>query len=467
MKPLRLALLVIFLLGLVPVVVSAREPFQLHYPPLTYQSPQVTQMTLPSGMKLFVLEDHELPLIRLSVYVKAGSMYDPEGKEGLAELTARVMRSGGTTQMSGDEVDLHLDRMAAIIEPSISDEYVSWELDIPRKDFDRAWEIFCELLKKPAFAPAKMTTALAVKREELNRIRDYPDRFAFREFQRLFYRGSLRGRLPTPATLDAITRPDVLAFHQRYYFPGNMMIALSGDVDRNRALKLLSATLIPGWDNRPPPPEIPPPQWIPTPTGQCLMKDVPQAVVILGQGAPAKMSDDFYPFEILDFILGGGGFRSYIFQEVRTKRGLSYSAGSVYRSKSDYGLFLAYALTNPDSAPTAFTVMRDILRNAKKGIKDIDIARAKRSLVNSFVFEYTSSHKIARRSLEVAFFGWPEDFWLHYVPRIEHTKSVEVERVARDYLTPDEMLVLVLTAPGKCARLKQLYPHLEELELEK
>lgn len=465
MKKFLLVVIISGLLFIRPEITIPAEPFHLHFPPLNYQPPSVEHFALPSGIQVFFLEDHELPLVRISVYVKAGSMYDPVGKEGLSELTAQVMRMGGTETRTGDEIDRRFEYLAAIVEPHVYDEYVSWELDVPSKDLTPVWSLFSDLMKRPVFAPEKIKTASAVKREEIKRISDYPDKLAFREFKRLYYQGSVRGRIATPTSIDTISRDDLVAFHQRHYFPANMMIAVSGDISREKMVSLLTEPWNAGWENCPPPPPIPPPTWHPCKKSYCLMKDIPQAVIITGQPAPPKTNADFYPFEILDFILGSGGFRSHIFQEVRTKRGLSYSTGSIYRSQTDYGVFMTYALTHPDKAALTLSVIKQILMGAKKGVDPMDVERAKRALVNSFVFEYTFSHKIATRSLEITWFRWPEDLWSRYVERIERISVEEINRVARDYLRPEDMLVVSLTTKGNCDAVKPICPEMEEREV--
>jgi len=458
-------ILTAFLIFLTPISAGANkiwgDPGRLPYPPLTFSPPRVEKEKLPSGTTLFFLENHELPIVHISIYVRAGSMYDPPGKEGLAELTAQVMRTGGARSWKGDEVDSILDRMAAQVEPVSRDEMVIWKIDVLAKDLKATWRIFCALMREPNFEPEKIKTALALKKGELKRIADNPQRLAFREFQRLYFQGNAQGRLPKEESLASITREDIIAFYRRHYFPNNLTVAVSGDITKGEIVSLLQDDLLRSWENQPPLLPLPPPVWRSEKRRDCLLKDTPQAVVITGQPAPAKTNPDYYAFEILDFILGSGGFRSRIFQEVRTNRGLSYSTGSFYRAKSDYGLFGTYVITQNKSAPLAFSTIKHILEEAKKGIEAKEVVRAQKAILNSFVFDYGTPRQIVEREAEAYILGWPADFWPKYPQRITQVRAASVTEVARKYLIPEKMQVFILGKEEACAS----FPHAEKVKV--
>lgn len=423
---------------------------RLKYPPLKFSPPLVKKEILPSGISLFFLENHELPLVHISVYVRAGSVYEPPGKEGLSEITARAMRTGGAGSWTGDDVDVLLDRMAARIEPHVRDEFVLWRINVLSKDLKETWNIFRAIIRAPAFDPKKFKTALDLKKGELKRLSDNPEKLAFREFQRLYFRGNTQGRLPTEDSINSIKREDALEFQRRYYSPQNITIAVSGDVKREEILSLLSDSFTDVDKSAVPPPVISPPVFKLPFKPQCLIKETPQAVVISGHPAPPRLSPDYHAFEVLDFILGSGGFRSRIFQEVRTNRGLSYSTGSFYRPKNDYGLFGTYAITQNKHAYLALSTIKSILQEMQKEVKTTEVEQAKNAIVNSFVFDYGTPRQIVEREAEAHFLGWPEDFWRGYIKRVQQISPASVLDVARKYLEPDKMLVFILGGQEAC-----------------
>ncbi|MDO9515086.1 MAG: insulinase family protein, partial [Syntrophales bacterium] len=170
------------------------NPDDITYAPLRFEPPKTQRVELENGIILYVLEDHELPLVNISAVVRMGSFYDPPGKEGLAELTGTVMRTGGTRSMTGDRIDEDLDSIAGIITVSVETQSCTLSLSVLEEDLDRGLEIFSDILINPAFAEEKITLAKALETEALRRIRDNPQKTAFREFRRLIYRGDPRGR---------------------------------------------------------------------------------------------------------------------------------------------------------------------------------------------------------------------------------------------------------------------------------
>ena len=144
-------------------------------------------------------------------------------------------------------------------------------------------------------------------------------------------------------------------------------------------------------------------------------KDLSQSTVIFGWLAPAKKSAQFFPLEIIDFIVGSGGFRSRLFQEIRTNRGLAYSTGSFYTAKSDYGFFGAYALTKSESTLEVMSLLRGILRDiGQKPLPPKELDMTKSSILNSFIFSFTSANQIALQQLMIEYEDLPGDYLITY-----------------------------------------------------
>ena len=439
------------------------DPAKIIYGDLNFDPPQPFRFTLPNGLAVYIIENHELPVVNITLIVKAGSMYDPPGKEGLSDLTAAVMRSGGILKTSPQAVDETLDYYAATIEPAAGLEKTQWSVFALKKEFENVLGIFSKLLREPLFDEGRLKLAKDLKSEEIRRIPDDPQNWAFKEFNRLLYQGNPRGRLPTLTSIRNIQKGDLVECHRNHYAPENMIMALSGDIRREEAEKLIRGALG-SWQAQVRTVPVAAPFKSFSPAGYYLVKETPQSIVVTGQPAPAKGSDAYYAFDVIDFVLGSGGFRSRIFQEVRTNRGLAYSTGSFYRARRDYGVFGAYAMTKSTSAPTTLAVIQDIIRNVKQaGLTPNDIEGAKKAILNSFIFQFTSPHQVVTQQALFAFDNLPDDFLRQYRQRITKLTTAEINKTAGNVLVPEDTMTLILGGEAGYRQIKEKYPDLKRI----
>lgn len=461
---LKITIFLIILYALpLTVTLSAAEtavlkaPDRLVYPTLLFQLPQAERVVLQNGLILHVLGNSELPLVNISAVVRTGHMYDPSGKEGLAELTATVMRTGGFAGVTGHNVDEILEFMAASLHISINRDSGVFTLSVLKKDLKKGLDIFSGILMQPAFEEKKLTQARELKIEELRRISDDPQKLSFRRFGYLMHAGSPRGSLATVSSISRIERGDLLRFHDLFYHPERVMISVSGDINREEAETLMKryfGTWQPATETLTEPP-LPNPQ-----EGgiSLLSKDVPQSVVIFGWLAPSKKDPQFYPLGVLNSIVGSGGFHARIFQEVRTNQGLAYSTGSFYNAKSEYGLFGAYALTKSESTIKVISLLNRIIADVgKKNVSPKELDSAKKSIQNSFIFSFTSADQIAFQQLMIEYNHLNRDYLKSYRDRIEQVKAEDIRKVAQSYLDPDKAIILIVGNEATCNQISQTF----------
>ena len=194
-----------------------KDPNDLVYNPLDFPFPRAELVRLSCGMEVFLLEDHELPLLNLVALIRTGSVYEPGDKTGLASLTGVVMRTGGTRFLSGDEINKRLEYIAASVETSIGREVGTATLSVLKKDMDTGLDIFAEVLRYPVFSREKIDLAKKKEIEAIRRRNDSPQSIAFREFRRALFDNGPRGRFPTVKTIDNVSREDMVAFHRKYF----------------------------------------------------------------------------------------------------------------------------------------------------------------------------------------------------------------------------------------------------------
>jgi zinc protease len=440
------------------------NPDQLSYPALQFSPSKAQRVILGNGIILHILEDHELPLINISAVIMTGSVHDPIGKEGLAELTAEVMRTGGTFSMSGNAVDEALETIAGLMTISMNRDSGTINLSVLKKDMDEGLNILSQTLQHPAFEENKLELSKELKIEDLRRVADNPQKLAFREFNRVMYRNNPRGRLSSVSSVHNILRDDLMKFHKRFFYPQNIMISITGDITKNEAIDKINQYLG-EWKTSVKQGDV-----IPAPEKQkghiyFLPKETPQSIIIYGNLAPAQKDTDAYAFEVLDFIVGSGGFKSRIYQQVRSDLGLAYSVGSFYKGKSDYGIFGAYAMTSSESTSTVLSLMQSIIGDVRKNLVNKgELDWAKNSINNSFIFSFLSAHQIATQQMMNEYNQLPENYLISYRDNIAKVSADDVKVVADKYLSLNEATILVVGNIKAYNLLKSSFSDIYKLE---
>ena len=229
----------------------------LKFPPLReVKPPEPVFFTLPNGMKVFLLEDHELPLISGSALVRTGNLFDPSDKRGLADLTGSIMRSGGTKTKSGDQLDEDLESVAASVEASIGESNGNVSFSCLKENVDLVMGIFKDVMTQPEFRQDKVDLAKMQAHSGISRRNDDAAGIASREFASAIYgRNTPWGWTIEYEHVDRIERADMVQFHQRYFFPKNVILSIYGDFSAV-AMKAKLASLFASWTPDQPP--VPP-----------------------------------------------------------------------------------------------------------------------------------------------------------------------------------------------------------------
>jgi predicted Zn-dependent peptidase len=421
-----------------------RKPETFTFKPVHYTVPSPTRVLLDNGMVLYLLEDHELPLIEMSALIRTGAIYEAQDYAGLSALTGEVMRTGGTETMSPEEIDETLEYIDARIAVSIETESGSASLSVMKKDFDQGFDIFSRIIRSPRFAAERLSIAKEQKIAALRQTNDNPQTLAFRQFKKLLYRSNPRGNLPTIDTIKRIEPKDLHRFYRTFFHPNRIILGVSGDFSSAEMITKIKKSVGDWKAVDTAIPTVAPPQNI-TELSLCyLQKKVPQSTIIIGNLAPKKQNPDYYAFELVNYILGGGGFSSLLTSEIRSSRGLAYSVGSFYRADVDYGVFGAYCMTKSSSTAQALALMFDIMKRMGETAFASQVKQAKESLINSFIFAYTSSTQMVAQTMSLEYDHLPSDFLNQYPAKIQEVTLDDVHRAARNYLHPEQSIVLVV-----------------------
>ena len=216
------------------------DPRQMTFKPVEFTPPEPDRVVLENGMVVYLLEDHELPLISMTATMRTGSWLDPAEKIGLASLTGSIMRTGGGGGLSAEQVDEELEQFAGDVGISIGRQSGSASLDVLSKDLKRGLQIFAGLIRTPAFEPARVELAKLQAIEGIRRRQDNPGSIVGREFVKLLYGADHpSARESSIGSITRITRDDLVAFHRKTIHPNGMMLGVTGDFDKSAMLALL------------------------------------------------------------------------------------------------------------------------------------------------------------------------------------------------------------------------------------
>ena len=443
------------------------DPRTMTFPPLKFQLPKSERVQLKNGMTIYLLADHELPIVNVTAYLNAGSIYDPADKAGLAVLTGAALRSGGTLKTPADKLDRELEFTASSIESAIGTDHANVSLSTLARNLDRTLALFAEVMTEPAFEPARVELARSHVIEAIRRQNDDPKGIAGRELNRAIYDGHPLGRVPTLASVRAVDRRDLIDFQRHYFYPANTILAVSGDFDRERLLDALER-LFAGWSNHPAAfPAVPAPKDDPRPEVLHVQKGVNQSVIRMGHLGIDKNNPDLYAIKVMDYILGGG-FTSRLTQEIRSNQGLAYNVDCYFETGRRFRApFIAETETKSETTARAITLLRAIIAGMTQAeVTDKELQLAKDAIINSFIFGFARSDTVVNQQARLEFYGYPQGYLERYRDNIARVTRQDVLRVARKYLQPEAMKLVVVGDEKKFDQPLTLFGVVKEIKLE-
>ncbi len=418
------------------IPIPALHPFNPHQP---------KRIELKNGIVLFLQEDHELPFVNGSVLIPGGSRDEDAAKAGLVDLYGQAWRTSGTEKMSGDAMDDLLESKAAHIETGgdIDSTAISW--DSLKGDTDQVYGLAMDLLFHPRFNAEKLDLAKQQEATGIVRRNDDEGEIASREAAKLTYGASSPyARQPELSTIGAVNLDDLKAWHDRT-IGGRLIVSVSGDFDPAAMEARLRATFE-GLPTAKPLPARHDEFAGPTPGVYFIEKqDVNQSnVQIVGLGTDRR-NPDVPALAVMNDILGGG-FGSRLFQKVRTELGLAYAVGGGYGFSYDHpGTFRVVVMTKSASTVDATKAAEaEIAGLTSRPFTGAELNRAKDDILNSFLFLYDTREKVLAESVRLEFYGYPANYLETYKAALEKVTIPDLERVAKKYIHPDKLAVLVV-----------------------
>jgi len=437
----------------VAAVASAQipdRPEKLTYPSLVWNVPNPTPLraVLPNGVPVYVSEDRMLPLVNVQVLFRGGRYLEPNGKEGVASLVSTVWRTGGAGDLDAAALDEKLDFLAAQLSTNVGDTTGAVSLNLLAKDLDAGLALLMKVLQAPRFDEARLEKAKVDLISDMKRRNDEAADIERREGSRLLYGEDFwLNRLPTKASVDGITRADLVAFHKQLANPANFVVAVAGDFARKEMLAKLGASLGAWKATGPKVPPVPQPVASAKPGVYAVdKKDVNQGRVSIGHLGLRRPIPDEEALQVANDILGGSGFTAWMMKRIRSDEGLAYGAYSRFGVGDQIpGIF--YASFQSKSATCARAAMLTLeligkLRAGEATAKDIETS--KKSFIETLPRSFESKLRTVQRFATDELVGLSHQYWTGYRARIAAVDAAAVKEAAEKRIRPDQLIVVIV-----------------------
>jgi len=414
---------------------------------------EIKRSVLSDGAVLLVSEQHQLPMVTMTIAFDAGARRDPEGKAGLASLTAASLTLG-TKDLSAAQFNQKVDFMGSSIAVGAGADYAQASFTSLAKYADETLRLMAATLTEPALSDDEITRKRDERLADIKAQEEQPDYVAGVTFHKALYGNAPYGH-PSEGTSESVaklTPQDVRDFYHAQYKIGGAVIAVVGDVKADevkakleKAFDALKGTVPPQAE--PPAPNVPP-GIHPT----LVDRSVVQATIILGSGGIARSNPDYYRLQVMNYILGGGGFASRLMKIVRSKNGLAYGISSGFDAGKFPGSFTVDTQTKNKTTNEALELIIEQLRDMQEHpVSDGELASAKKYLIGSFPLKIDRQSSIASFMLQIELYGLGLDYAERYPKLIGAVTKDEIQRVAKQYLHPDALILVAVTNQAEAA----------------
>src|SRR6056297_2077889 len=449
MQTILKSLLLIFFTTLLAIPAFAQKSWdEIEYPELnSFEKPDVEFFELENGIRFYLVEDDELPLINLRALVRTGGVLIPKEKAGLQSIAGTVIRSGGTTSITGDELNELLEDRAALMETGIGLTSGSASMNVLKEDFEDLLPVYIDLLQNPAFPEDRIELAKTQQKTAISRRDDETLPIGIREFQKLIYGPeSVYARTTEYETIDNITREDLVDFHEKSFVGENMMIGVIGDFEMEEMKQMLSNAFedIPAGNEL----ELTFPdinyEFVNT-INFVDKSDVNQSFVMMGHIGGLRENPDYAKIQVLNRVLSDG-FSGRLMQVVRSQMGLAYSVFGEYGSGNFFpGMFYAGVMTQSETTAEAINaIIGQIERLQNEPITEKELSDTKDRFLNSLVFEYDSRASVLNEQMSFDYAGLPDDTFDRLVEEIQQVTIEDVQEAAQQYMQPENLQILVV-----------------------
>jgi len=413
------------------------------------------RIVLENGMILLLSEKHDIPMVTVSMAIKAGNTAAPADKPGIASITASLLTQG-TARRTAGEISKEIDFIGGSLSVSGGDDFASAGLRVLKKDLSAGFDLLTDVLMNPAFDQKEIDRKVKESLASIRQQKDEPGVVANEAFTKEVFGRNSYGQTneDIAAYFPKLTRQEIVDFYHARYGPKGAVIAVVGDVTEAETVKLLNR-YFKDWKQGVPtlPAYVDPPR-IDKNVVQKINKDITQANIAMGHLGISRSNPDYYAVMIMNYILGGGGFSSRLMDTIRDNKGLAYDVHSAVVALKEPGRFEITIQTKNESANEVIAEsLKEIGRIRSELVGEKELADAKAYLTGSFPLKMDTSAKIAGMLVSIELFDLGLDYPQKYTAIINNVTREDILRVAKKYIHPDQMVIVVVANQEK-AKLK-------------
>ena len=412
---------------------------------------KIQQWQTSAGSAVYFVENHDLPILDLSVNFAAGSARDTAEKSGVASMTRYIMTLGAAG-MTDEAIAKQFADVGAVLGGSFDADRASLSLRTlsSKHEQSQALHVFTQILQKPDFSDAVLAREKARIVSGLQESATQPESISSKAFMTTLY-GNHPYSLDDSGEIDtvaAIKRDDLKAFYQQFYGAKNAVIAIIGDVTREQAQQIAESVSV-GLPTAPAPAPIVAVTAPSQPKEQRIAHPASQSHILLGYTGIKRNDPDLFPLYVGNYILGGGGFVSRLTEEVREKRGLVYSVYSYFMPMAEAGPFQIGLQTKKDQAEAALALVRETLdKFIKNGVTEAELKAAKANIIGGFPMRIDSNKKILDYLSVIGFYKLPLTYLDDYNKNVENVTAVQIKDAFNRRLNPQNFVTVIVGDPS-------------------
>jgi len=417
--------------------------------------PPYKKVVLPNGLTLLLMERHELPLVSFQLVVKTGSVADPAGKEGLAAVTAELLRKGTKTR-TADKISEQLDFVGATFGANSTPDYTTASAEFVKKDLSSGLDLLADMLENATFPQDEIAKAIARRIDGIKAAKDQAQGVIRTYFNAYLYGQHPYGR---PAggdekSLAAITRDDIARFYRDYYVPDNAILAVVGDFNSTDMQRSIAEKFA-AWSPRPVS-VVRLPEPAPVTGKKLLLVDKPDSVqtyFILGNLGISRTNPDRVFITVVNTLFGGR-FTSLINTELRIKSGLTYGASSFFDMRKAPGPFVISSYTRNATTEQALDMTLEVIKRFhENGITDEQLKSAKNYIKGQFPPSIETSDELASQIALLEFYGLDQSEITGLFAKIDSMTTADANRIIKQYFPQDQMVFVLV---GKASEIQSI-----------
>jgi len=418
-------------------------------------TPKIEHWTLANGARVYFVEIHDLPMLAVQVAFDAGSARDPANRSGLSTMTNSLLNDG-SGDLDAGAIAARLEGLGAEYSAGSDRDMANVSLRVlsDRARREPALDLFAQLIRAPSFPEASLDRDRGRALLGLKQAEQSPGSVVNKAFFAQLYEQHPYAHPPegTESGLKALTRADLVAFHQRHYVGRNAVLALIGDVSRSEARRIAEQVVgkLPAGEAAPSLPKVE--DLVPhkARAERRITHPSTQTHILLGEAGISRNDPDYFPLFVGNYVLGGGGFVSRLTEEIRTKRGLSYSVYSYFYPLREPGPFIVGLQTANSQTRQALSVTRRVISDfIEHGPTEAELSAAKKNLTGGFPLRIDSSRKIAEYLTVIGFYQLPLTYLDDFIPRVEAVTAEQIRDAFRRRIHLQHMVTVIVGGAGR------------------